>query len=177
MIGRLLSLLFVATLFLSFVYIKIAAVTFLIFIILSIGLMFTNGNKLKLFSAAILLFVIVLSGFFFGINMSADNETLVNETKTNRENKNREVRDRLIELRLMIDNQNDSAKILAYVYDTIKIAEEAVNADNAESYLNLGYVYEIANALGIESAKEKALESFAKYCTLNRDDKTCQLVD
>lgn len=176
MLARLLSCLFLITIIFSFINIKIAAVAFLLFIILGLGLVFKDGNRIKIFFAALSLFGVVLSGFFFGVKMTSIDENVSTVTKTKTENKNREVRDRLIELRLMIDNQNDSTKILAYIYDTIKIAEEAIDVSSAESYLNLGYVYEIASALGIESAKEKALENFAIYCKLNIEDKTCQLV-
>lgn len=176
MLSRLLSWLFLITIIFSFINIKIAAGAFLFFIILGLGLVFKDGNRLRIFIAASLLFCIVTSGFFFGVKIRSTNENISSETKTKIENKNREVRDRLIELRLMIDNQNDSTKILAYIYDTIKIAEDAIDISSAESYLNLGYVYEIASALGIESAKEKALENFTIYCKLNTEDKTCQLV-
>lgn len=174
--ARLLSWLFALTILFSFVYIKIASVTFLLFIIIGSGLFFKNGNKLKIFVASVLLFCAVLSGFFYGIKTVSINENKINKTETQIESKNRDMRDRLIEIRLMIDNGGDEARLLSSVYDAIKIGEEVALGGNAESYLNLGYVYEIANALGIDSAKEKALENFAVYCRLEPNDKTCELV-
>jgi hypothetical protein len=55
--------------------------------------------------------------------------------------------------------------------------ERRRNKQEEVNNLDLGYVYEIADSLGISHAREKAIENFKVYCKYKSSDRACSLLD
>lgn len=174
MLARALSLLFFATILLSFFSVRYASFSLLIFVLIGFVVSFLNGNKSKLFVGSVLLFLVVLSSFFIHFKQVSQNE---NELAAINSAQNLELKYRLSHIKeIAMADAADEKPLLSYIYESITAAENIVNKDNPESYLYLAYIYQAANRSGIESANEKANDNFVMYCQLTKTDilKICQ---
>lgn len=173
-LAKLLSILFLSVLVTSFLNFKYATYFYFVFVAISIILFFLNGNKVRLFLVNTFVLMFILYSFFVGIDLTSKNEVkqdvYTTETKTL-------MQERLITLREMIKNDMSEADVLTYMYQSIELGESVLSTSTPQSYLDLGYVYEIADSLGISHAREKAIENFKVYCKYKSSDRACSLLD